>query len=72
MGNEEEKNEDRRLEAMDGLIDFIKNKTTIEPPTDEEFQALTDWVKAEKDHLPYPMKEGLLKLVNLEARRRLR
>ena len=63
---------DKRLEGMDGLIDFIKNKTKIDPPTDEEFQALTDWVRAEKDGLLSPMKEGLLKLVNLEARRRLK
>ena len=25
MGNEEEKNEDRRLEAMDGLIDSLRH-----------------------------------------------
>lgn len=72
MNNEEGKSEDSRLEAMDGIIDFIKNKTTIEPPTDEEFQALTAWVKAEKDTFPWPAKSGLLKLVNQEARRRLR
>lgn len=59
-------------EAMDRIIEIMSDMTKIEPPTDEEFQALCDWVNAEKDGLLSPMKEGLLKLVNQEERRRLK
>jgi hypothetical protein len=35
--------------------------------TDSEFAAVYDWISREKDRLPSPLKEGLLKLVNREA-----
>lgn len=37
--------------------------------TDEEFLAVYDWVEAEKDRLPSPLKEGVLKLLNGEMHR---
>lgn len=37
---------------------------------DAEYYAVYDWINAEKDGLPSPLKEGLLKLVNGEAYRR--
>lgn len=39
--------------------------------TDEEYQAVYEWITREKDRLSSPLKEGLLKLVNEEGRRRL-
>jgi len=63
---------DKKLEAFSSLTDHLVNMTTIDPPTDEEFQALVDWVRAEKDTFPWPAKDALLKLVNLENRRRLK
>lgn len=43
----------------------------VEPLTDQEFEAVTDWIRATKDELPWTLKEGLLKLINAETRRRL-
>lgn len=43
----------------------------IQPMTDQEFEAVVDWLKATQDDLPYLVKEGLYKLVNAEARERL-
>jgi len=34
--------------------------------TEDEYWAVYDWVNAEKDRLPSPLKEGLLKLLNGE------
>jgi len=39
--------------------------------TDEEYQAVYEWIDREKDLLPAVLKEGLLKLVNGEEKRRL-
>lgn len=39
--------------------------------TDEEYEAVYDWVEQEKDRLPSPLKEGLLKLLNGEMHRRM-
>lgn len=39
--------------------------------TDEEFQAVYDWIDANKDDLPSPLKEGMLKLIKAETRRRM-
>jgi len=39
--------------------------------TDAEFDAVTDWIQAEMDGLPFTVKEGLLKLINAETHRRL-
>jgi len=58
-------------EAMDRIIEIMADMTKIEPPTDEEFQAVCDWMSAEKDGIPSPLKEGLMKLINREERRRL-
>jgi hypothetical protein len=38
---------------------------------DDEYWAVYDWVNAEKDGLPSPLKEGLLKLLNGEMWRRV-
>jgi len=47
------------------MIDMFK----IEELTEEEFQAVYDWIDTEKDVLPQPLKDGLLKLVNNETKR---
>jgi len=39
--------------------------------TDEEYQAVYDWITQEKDALPGPLREGLLKLINGEEKRRM-
>ena len=43
----------------------------VEPLTDTEYWAVYEWINAEKDGLPSPLKEGLLKLVNAEMHRRM-
>lgn len=52
-----------QLKALAGTQDYSL--------TDEEYQAVYDWINAEKDDLPYPLKEGLLKLLNGEMYRRM-
>lgn len=39
--------------------------------TDAEYQAVYDWIDGEKDNLSGDLKEGLLKLVNGEEKRRM-
>jgi hypothetical protein len=39
--------------------------------TDEEYRAVYDWIDGEKDALSGDLKEGLLKLVNGEEKRRM-
>jgi len=39
--------------------------------TDEEYRAVYEWIDAEKDHLPGPLRQGFLKLVNGEEKRRM-
>lgn len=39
--------------------------------TDDEFNAVYDWVNAHKDEWDFPLKGGLLKLLNAEEHRRL-
>lgn len=39
--------------------------------TKDEWAAVYDWINAEKDRLPSPLKEGLMKLVAAEERRRV-
>jgi len=53
---------------MDARIQALLGE--VEPLTDAEFEAVTDWIKAVKDELPWTLKEGLLKLINAECRRR--
>jgi len=54
------------------VMDWIRSQ--MDPAdyvlTDEEFQAVYDWINAEKDSLPHPLKAGLLKLLNGEEYRR--
>lgn len=64
--------DDKKLETFGNLADHLVNMTKIDPPTDEEWEALVDWVRANKDDIPVPAKWGLLSLVNLENRRRLK
>ena len=50
-------------------------ETMIDPKayalTEEEYAAVYEWIDREKDGLPYPLKEGLLKLINREEKRRM-
>jgi hypothetical protein len=50
-------------------------KAMIDPKsyilTDDEYEAVYEWIDREKDGLPYNLKEGLLKLVNGEEKRRM-
>jgi|GEM_PF-1862594 hypothetical protein len=39
--------------------------------TDKEYQAVYDWIDREKDNLSGDLKEGLLKLVNGEEKKRM-
>ena len=39
--------------------------------SDAEYWAIYDWINAEKDGLPSPRKEGLLKLLNAEMHSRM-
>lgn len=39
--------------------------------TNEEWEAVYDWINREMDRLPSPLKEGILKLVNEEQHRRV-
>lgn len=39
--------------------------------TTDEFNAVYDWLNREKDTLPSPLKEALVKLVNNEEKRRI-
>jgi hypothetical protein len=38
---------------------------------DQEYEAVYDWVEQEKDCLPSPLKEAMLKLLNGEMHRRM-
>jgi hypothetical protein len=51
-------------------IEFVAGKQDY-TLTDAEYLAVSDWINAEKDHIPEPRKEGLLKLINGEMNRRL-
>lgn len=39
--------------------------------TAEEYAAVYDWIQAHMDGLPWPLKEGMLKLINGEMHRRM-
>lgn len=43
----------------------------VPPLTDDEFEAVYDWVTIHKDEWPALLKNGLLKLLNTEGHRRL-
>lgn len=52
-----------QIEAVAGPQDYTL--------TEAEYWAVYDWINAEKDGLPSPRKEGLLKLLNAEMHRRM-
>lgn len=52
-----------QVEAIAGKQDYTL--------TEDEYWAAYDWINAEKDGLPSPLKEGLLKLLNGEMWRRM-
>ena len=51
------------------LTEIYKPKNYI--LTDAEYYAVYDWIEAEKDGFPGDLKEGLLKLLNGEEKRRI-
>ena len=40
--------------------------------SEEEFQAIYEWLEIEKDTLHYPVKKAILKLFSNEAKRRIK
>jgi mRNA-degrading endonuclease RelE of RelBE toxin-antitoxin system len=58
---------------MDILDDLIRKGLIIEKKlTEDEFNAVYEWVTAEKDSFEEPFKSGILKLVGNEEKRRVR
>jgi hypothetical protein len=39
--------------------------------TEDEYDAVYDWIQGNMDGLPWPLKEGMLKLINGEMHRRM-
>jgi len=60
------KSREERLEALGKLAEWFAE----EPLTDEEYEAARAWISAEKDDIPFPAKNGILKLINNEMKRR--
>lgn len=58
---------------MSELTDLIKSFDKPEDfkLTEEEYWAVYEWVNANKDDLPGPLKSGMLKLINGEEHRNL-
>ena len=55
------------------LMDFVKAQSKPEDYvlTNEEYEAVYDYIDGRKDSFPEPLKEGLLKLLNGEMHRRI-
>jgi hypothetical protein len=58
--------DEERLEALGKIADWFAKQ----PLTDEEYEAAREWISAEKDRIPLPAKNGILKLINNEMKSR--
>lgn len=56
---------------MSSITDWIKENSTPQSLSDEEFEAVYDFMNSHKDEWDEKLKRGLLKLLNAEIHRRM-
>lgn len=56
---------------MSAVMDWVKSQLEDYDIEDSELQAATEWLSANKDSLPFAVKEALRKLISNEQHKRL-